>query len=487
MPRGKSGEDAPRDVVRVPTDAFNECVVVAAVCVDQEIADELLPAISSDHFFARGHAAIWEALRRMQALGLYYDPATVSQMSGGDADVEYLEKLIAERSAVPPNLRHHVRMLYVDKRRVDATRGPVSQLLESLRDPTTPFEKLRAVAHQVGGAFDGVGTEAYLIRGSDLAAAHGPVLEERRTGRACYGYGIPGLDFYTEDDEQKGIVAGDPRMIPGASPGTITLLTAVSGSGKSTVAARMILAWARENRRVLVGAWESGEAPTLELLASLSLGMSRTDIKIGRFDKEDQRELLGEMERIGEHVTFFKLPFGRARAGEKNYNDRALDLVRQVVADSRCEVFVADLMRRAFKETDPDDEEQGLFRLQAMGKELDVHQVWLHQQRMKDVEQRPDKRPTREGVKGSSAWVEVPDAMLGVHLPALWKNVPNDKIEIDVLKQRDGLWPQAVEFDWVPEFAKITGGKTVDYSRPGDENAMDAMVQHSFGKKRGGW
>lgn len=740
-------DDKPEEAV-VPLDPHNEAVLVAAAMASREVADELLPSISPDHFFAKGHPRAWEVLREMRAKGLYYDPRTVSQMSGGEVDVEYLEGLLKERPERPPNLAHHVDALRWDKARVDAARGPLAALLASLRDVTSPPDKVRSLARQLSDSFHGHGSAGYLVAARDVARSHAAVLEDRMTGHACWSTGIPTLDVYAD-----GPLTGRPRLIPGTAPGKITCLTGVSGclvgdamigvnragkggrmrlahvvhmfnggrssgkvwdssiptmvaardasgfvrlkklvaayesgekmvyeisirggaslratldhrfltengwrrlgelrvgdrvwvdagdrgkgsrkkkpcylpqsglvhhpqasnrnaahkpsryavprhrvvveaslngltfeeyvrrlkvgeiegleflpremvvhhkdenpknnelwnlevmtteeharlhglegwrnivfrtrlvqvigivergceptfdlemegpehnfiangfvvhnSGKTTTAAQMILGMTRQGRRVLVGAWETGEAPTLELLATMSLNLSRTDVMTGQYDAADKREILEEMERLGELVKFFRLPFGKARSDRGgSQNDRQLDLIRQVVADSRAEVFVADLMRRAMKETKPDDEDQFLYRLQADGAELGVHQVWLHQIRLKDVEGRPDKRPTREGMKGSSGWVEVPDAVIGFHREALWKDVEDRTLEAIVLKQRYGPWPLAVEFEYDPEFGVVSNGRCKDYARPGESSDLDSFLGGGRGRGR---
>jgi len=481
MARKRSeANEAPKDVVRVPIDPINEQVIIAAACCSKEAADALLPAYPPDFFFAKGHARMWEVLRAMHAQKLYYDPATVAQMSGGDVDVKYLEELVRERPAPPPNLRHHVGNLRWDRARVEATRGPLSALHEALKDVTSKPDRVRALSRQLADALDGYGSDGYLRSGAAIAREHAAELERRRAGEACFPYGIPGLDVYTE-----GVKQGQPRMVPGAAPKKTTLFTGVSGSCKSTMAAFVALAQAGMRRRVLFGSWEEEEAISLELIACIDLGYSRADISAGRFNADDQRQILQRMEELGEFIQFFVLPFGRAR-GERQYNDKALDLVHQVVADARADIFIADLMRRALKETDPDDEEQALFRLQQMGKELNVHQLWLHQQRLKDVEARTDRRPTREGMKGSSAWVEVPDSIIGFHRPALWKSVPDDRLEMIILKQRRGAWPQAIEFDWDPEYVTVENGRTIDYLRPGEESDVDGFLA-SPKKGKGGW
>lgn len=476
--------------LRIPHDPINEQVVIAAAIADKRVADKLLPMLLPDVFHGRGHADAWEALREIQRRGLSYDPATVAQLSNGDVDTEYLEQLVRDRPAAPPNLSYHVECLLWDHTRIEAVQGPLALLLELVRDPVADPERVRAMAGQLRDAFSGHGTSRYLRSSRQLVREQSRVLTQRREGHAVWPYGIDALDLYGEEEDHED--AGMPRMIPGAAPGKVTLATGVSGSGKTTIVASMAVAFANMGRRVCYAAWEQGEGMTLELCATLSLGLDRTHIMTGRFDAQTQQSLEDEMDRLGEYLKFFRLPFGRTR-GEKNANDRALDLVQAVIADSNADAFIADLMRRAFKETNPDDEEQALFRLQAMAEEQRVHHLWLHQQRFKDVETRPDKRPTREGIKGSGAWVEVPDTILGFYRPHLHKNVPDDKLEVLVLKQRYGKWPQAVEFDWDPRLGTISSGRSIDYQRPGEQDELDGFMSEAvanpnkpkFGRGRG--
>ena len=57
----------------------------------------------------------------------------------------------------------------------------------------------------------------------------------------------------------------------------------------------------------------------------------------------------------------------------------------------------------------------------------------------------------------------------GVHRPALWKSMDDNVLELDVLKQRYGKWPLAVEFDWDPEFGSLDKGRSIAYEKPGTE------------------
>jgi hypothetical protein len=205
----------------------------------------------------------------------------------------------------------------------------------------------------------------------------------------------------------------------------------------------------------------------------------------GAFSAEEQRELEQEMERIGQYVHFFELPFGRALDEKRVYNERNLDFIHRHIAEVCPALFVADLFKYALTQTDPDDEEQALKRMLGMAQQEKCHVMLVQQLRLKDLETRTDNRPTRESVKGSGAWIEVPDTVIGWHRPALFKKIADDKIQCIVLKQRYGLWPIAVELDWDAEYGTITGGKSIEYDRPGEVNEVDTVLQGSFTGRSG--
>jgi hypothetical protein len=200
------------------------------------------------------------------------------------------------------------------------------------------------------------------------------------------------------------------------------------------------------------------------------------------------------MHAIAQWVTFIKNPFRRIRSVRKSSksNEDNLDIVQSLIGDSGCEVFIADLWARCLSSRDPSDEEEALFRQQSMLEEMGVHGILVHQQRHKDIEMRSDKRPTREGIKGSGAYVETADTMLGVHRPAQWRpQLDDNKLEVIVLKRRYGRWPIAIEFDWCPDEAQISGGRTIDYDPVGDasasglDNAFIKPESHEGGYRRG--
>jgi hypothetical protein len=463
-------------------------VLIAAVIVDEQARKHYLQTIPADVLFGTGHALIWSTLQAMDRKGLSYDPLTMRQM-GGELDTNYVDSLIEQRPTAPSNLKHHIEMLHWDAARVNTAKGPVTTFLEMLKDPKSDPLALRSVAKQIEAGL-ATGANHSLRNPAQLVAEQMAVIRKRREGIATYGFGIEGLDYYGEGDfetveGQRVSLQGRPRLVPGTSPGTITVVTGVSGSGKTTATSRAVLGMYCSGRRITFGAYEQGSGMSLELLATMNLGYSRTDIMTGKFDESDEREIQEEMERLSQHIIFDEIPYNQFDERKQRFmNQRAMDRIAQSIVDSKCDVFVADLFRRTLGETDPSDEELALYKMQEMAKQLRVHLILVQQQNSKQVEATKRKLPSRDTIKGSGVWVEVPDEILAFYRPALYKNIPDDKLYSLILKQRYGRWPLMIEHDWDPTYGVIEGGKSVDMQFGGDDEAEGSIDAFFASKKK---
>lgn len=480
--------------VTLPYDTANESAIVAACFVDESTRSLLLAKLVPDHFQQREHRELWIAFQEIGRRKLQFDLSIVDNLTTAELRA-YLQELCELRPDAPKNLGYHVQNVLWDHARVSAARGPIPAFIEALRDPKAEPERVRALARAIGQSFDGYEDRKYLFDPDEIVRDQMKEIEARVQGRAVFPYGIRGLDFYDQTGPRE---EWRKRMLPGAAPGQITVVTGVSGGGKTTFTAHMVLGLAfpgwkqgdfvTPGRTVLYGAWEMKGGMTLELLACISLGWSRSELVEGRgpvATLEGRAKLHDRMQTIARRVRFMGNPF-RRRTGEKGSNEKNLDIVQGYIADSGAEVFIGDLWKRCLRHTDPDEEEEALIRQQAMVEELGVHAILLQQQRLKDIEQRPDKRPTREGIKGSGAWVEIPDTIIGIHRPALFKRIDDIVLEVFVLKQRYGRFPLGVEFRWEPDSGMISGGAEIDYDRPGEQNEIDrATSGGALGAMRG--
>ena len=471
----------------VPIDQVNEQVLLAAAVVDVADRKDLVDRLPEDAFLVDVHRAIWAGMRELVHRGLDYDAATLQRIVGREDVVSYLGKLVEVREGAPRgNLKFHVDAVLWDRQRALAITGPIAALVEAVRDPKAAPERVRALARHVSDSFASGHGHSWLVTPEQLGAASSAELDRVARGEGVFPYGIEALDH----DEQ-----GKPLMVPGAKPGKLTVISGMSGGGKTTIAAHLLLGLARGRRTPLYCAFEVTPKDMLHLMTAISLAESEADLPAeeqegwsraavfsgidaagGSFFTPARRKAFDERrDAIAKRVRFMSNPF-RRRAGAKVNNDSNLDLLQQHVQDSGADVFVVDLWLRTLRYKDDDAVEEALWRQQAMAEEMGAHAILLHQQRLKDIEQRPDKRPTREGIKGTSAWVDVADAILAPHIPSLFKRVPDDTFELLCLKQRDGRWPFALAFDYCPRRGMSWRGREVPYDPPGEAGGIDDFV-----------
>lgn len=487
-------QSSSKDTLKIPHDPIGESAIIAAVIVSADARRRYL-SLPSQLFVHPGHDAIWDCLQQIFGRGLSYDPVTVRQLSGGKIDPALIDGYLAARPELPPNLSSFVDHLRWDAVRVGVAKTELPELLEAMRDHRADPDKVRSLAKRLASAFDGVGTGRLRRSTEQIIAEHRETLTKRRQGQAHFPFGIEGLDLYGAHDfderhrDEQGRprnLSGTPRLIPGAARGMTTVVTGVSGSGKTTSVTNSVLAWANAGQFSLWGAWEVKDAMNLEALAVRSLGWHRSDAITGDFTEAEQEELLAEMERLGEFVKFLDLPFDRKR-GTKSTNDQNLDLIQQEISDVGPDHFIADLFQRALVQTKPEEESRAVNRFQAMMQEEKCHGVIVHQLNIKsDKWEGSDKRPTPETLKGSGSYYEVADTVLAWYRPSFYKSVPDTTVECHILKQRYGKYPQVVELDWDPEFGTIDNGRTIEVERPGDAaNAQDNFLGEALkGKVR---
>ncbi len=456
----RQGEVVSEDKVTVEHDTINEMIVVAAALVDADIRDAYLIKTPAAVFQDKDNALLWEAMQGIQRKGQAVDKQAVHALVSGTVDLEYLQSLVTNYPVAPANIGTHFSALRWDAVRVEATQTTVPTFLRALKDPKASPAQVRACAESIARSLDVKLDRSFMSNPSTVAASHVETMRKRRD-MACYEYGIPALDYYA---------SGDHRMIPGAAPAKITLITGLSGSAKSVLAAYIALCQAFKGRRVLFGAWEMGAGETLEMMATISLSLkpdpiltaSRYATTTGALNDEELAAFGKRMQKIAEWVRFFDPPFHNDPS-KKYSNEYSLHEIHRMVADSGCEVVVYDLWERCIPNGDPGAERRALFMQQQIHKATHTHGIMVCQQKIKDVEQTATKRPMRNTILGSSAWVDIADTIIGVHRPALWKNIDDDTIETLVLKQRFAKWPMCITHAWDGDAMTIEHGKEIPF------------------------
>lgn len=495
----KRSQETRADVVKIKFDVTNEAVILAAVITDENIRKKYLK-LPADYFHGPSHAEMWAGIQELFARGLEYSVDTMRTIVGDKFDVDKLDDYVRVNPTPPANMKHHIQLLRWDKARFELAKGILPLLVDALRENTTEMERVISLAKQVGDAFKGNADLRFLRDGRTVAMEQDLELTKLRTGgQAIFRTGFDALDLYTEDHPEWGvekdgtpqIKKGDPRLIPGVAPANISALTGLSGAGKTSWTANFIIKQAkRYKRRVLWAAWEQESGMSLRKAAAITLGFKLSDIEAGRFNVNEQREIHEEMERLGEYLIFFELPFGRTR-GEKNerFNDRNLDLIHQYTAEAACAIAIYDVFNYALAERRPDEESAAIRRMRGISKDTQTHLMLVHHLNLKEVEGRQDKRPTRGVVMGTSGWINNLDLVLALHCPGMFGG-KEDVMEVHLLKQRFGRWGHAVKHKWSGAYGIIEGGETIIVDEEEVKHATgfldDGPQQRGGYRKRGG-
>lgn len=442
-------------------DSTNERVVICAQVASRQVRKTLVRSIAPDEMLVPEHVVMQRALRVMEEHGLEYDGQVFRRIiadEGVPVDDGYIASIEAD-ATVPENLEWHVETLRWDATRARIITGPVPELFRTLKDPKAGPDVLTSAARAVLRAVEGGAQGRRFARRPD---------ELNRSYKAELAARIAAGNFYPS-----GYGAIDAKLVEGFMPKRTSLVVGLSGSGKSTWTADLVQQLAQGGRRVLMGAWEMGTESIIDVMVAQRCRISIERIVQGDLSPDEVADVGEAIDWLTEHIQFMDNAFFSIDGGKgRPSNDRSLDVWEGYIAESGCDVVVSDLWERCLIDLSYDGVTKALYRQQNMHERYNVHGVMVHQLKLKEVETRPDKRPTRESVKGSGAFVEVADLLWGVHRDAQFKRIEDDSLEVICLKQRKGKAFWSVRFDWQGDMGLITGGEEVPYD-PGLEASRE--------------
>lgn len=443
-------------------DTSNEQIVIRSAMADEKTRKALVRQLSTSEFLVPAHGPIWKALIEMTNKSLDFDPATFTDLlkneSVGGADLVYATRL-AEGARLTKNLTHHIDTMGWDATRARALDNSIPELLEAIRDPKAPPQDVIAAGRAVAKALEVQGGRRHAIRPTDHHRNYMAEVRARRSERNVFPVGEPEFDKH---------------LTEGFAPGKTALIAGLSGAGKSTFALALTVMLAKMGRQVTYCAWEMSPSSATDVLCSHMLGIDLKDIVQGQLTDAETLRVDRCVQWISTRIKFIKNPFyDDMRANKKRpSNERNLDIVEGYIADTASHVFVYDLWARCLAETRPSDEMAALMRMQHMHEEYQVNGILIHQINLKDVERRADKRPTRDAIKGSGGYVEVPDLILGIHRDAQFKDVKDTTIESICLKQRKGIANWSVQWQWDGATCKVENPKEVSFD-PGLDSVSE--------------
>jgi len=429
----------------------HEKIVLGTMLRNSDVMKHLCLSMGANEFHSDIHKLIFGGLQTLNESKLSYtSPTLITLLPDSDwGGKDYLEEL--EKVSNPKNIDHHVNRMRWDRARVEVYEEVLPELVAELKDPRSDIEDTIEIGGRVSERLrDARGTNAKET-GRGLSGKYSASLRARQVGTTFKSSSYPAID---------------KNLVAGFANGKVTVICGAPSSGKSSFALNLARRQAK-TWKVGILAWESGIQDALDIVTA-----SQLRIPLEKFEKlshllttEEQNQIDDYVANLldTEQIAFLKPPPKSIRHGKPwEINDRVLDWVEGELDNWGRDIVYWDLFEKRFADHGPNAIANALDNVQDMVKphRLNLHMVLLHQLNLKEVERRQDERPTRDALKGTAAYIEVPDLVLGMYRPAVYDpGVEDNIIEIICLKQRKGPWPWKVICNWEGKHTRVSGGR----------------------------
>jgi len=431
---------------------LHEQIVLGSMLRDPTLRVELVKRLDPAMFYAPNHRIIFSALVELTEKGLDYTPGTLKSFlpSYGDwGGSEYLDKLVEMES--PENIEYHIERAKWDRSRNLILGHDINELEVVLRDPRSSPEEAAEILKEIQGYISEIDEGSAFIHGPGMAARYEAKLHARESGHHI---------------RTSGYLALDKKLTNPFGPGLISVLAALPSTGKTSLALNMAM---RQSKRWKVGylAWEGDHFSATDTISSCALGIPLLNIiKFPGRRTHAQREAMSEfIDNLYDEramLSFLKRPPKEIlkKRSPWEVNDAVIDYFEAQVAKWGRDIIYWDLFEKTLADTKPHAITWAVNRIQQIAKDYNVHIVLLHQINLKEAEKRHSKIPTRGLVKGAGIYIEAPDFVFGLHREGVYNpRITDDELEVYVLKQRHGVWPFKIVFDWAGEYCRVSGGK----------------------------
>ena len=442
--------------MKIKLSILNEQIVLGSMLSSRDLRKKYIKILTPKDFVAPRHQAIFAALMAMEDHKLDYVPSTLKgflpQKEEEWGGTEYLKKL--EQFSAEENFNYHFERIKWDKARVEILGTHVEEFEKLLKDPNLDPDTALMYLRKIEATLQDAKRRNFIVGGIAASATYQADLygrEGRITSRST------------------GFASLDRKLSAPFAPKQITVIAASPSIGKTTFALNCAYRQAK-HWRVGYLAWESGHIAATDIIcaSALEIPLAKIVKSPGALSSEERNRLdkfLDTMFSSKSNLSFLKPPPAKVMSSQKGpweVNDKVIDWVESQIVQWGVEIVYWDLFLKKLPDRRPDAVSWALDRIQSIADKHNVHFALLHQITLKQAEIKEDKRPSRAVLKGTGAWIEVPDTVLGLYRKAIYeRNVEDTEIEIMCLKQRFGQWPWTVVMDWDGQSTRVTGGREI--------------------------
>lgn len=432
--------------------------IVLGTCLRHENVLHKLAKRNDVVFSVNDHKIIWAGLQVLVERKLKYTPGTLETILPieGWQGRSYLEKLT--RMAEIENVDYHLDRMRWDQIRLSLYSEDVAELVNLCKDSRAKSTDARRLAKTIHDKLSSVQAEDPLVNNKQLVAKVQATHRARR---------VAGSTF-----RPSGFQAIDANLVEGFADHRLSVIAATPSTGKTTFMLNIAKEQAlKHGVKVGILAWEGGMQAALDTMVSSGLKIKHERlIKFARVIKDEEQQNIDDFVSNllqDDKILFLKPPPNNTMKGSPwDVNNRVLDWTEeQFTRWVDRHVIYWDLFLKKLPARSPEHVSVALDRVAGMidseEGSVNAHICLLHQINLKILEERSDKRPTRDVLKGSGSWVETPDLVIALYRPALYEpGVADNILDVTCLKQRRGPWPWRVEMDWDGSIVCVSGGRS---------------------------
>lgn len=441
-------------------DIENERAIVVSALRNADARKRVVGSVDADDFLGPRYRIIFGAVSECERRGINPDLDAVAVLAEGEdyGGREFLGRLF--ELDPPANIEMHLERLRLDAARARVLSSEIPELKEMLGDRTVSHLDCGKKAAEIALSL----RSPYQTRGD----AAGEWIQD--LDRRCAGE----LPFVSS-----GYDSLDEVLLEGFAKGNLSVLAGRTRNGKSTFVVDCVrrLLSGSVKPKVGVFALEIGRLRFLDkIISSATLIPTRNFRKHPEeltLDIRDEirsvaRKLVGTDDRL----TVFDNPFFDLSDKGAWSNDAALERTEELLAEGNYDVTFWDLWQRSLSQIKPNDVETALVRVQHLARKYGTHFCIVHQISRK-AEERKDKRPRLEDLKGSGGYEEAPDLIMLIHREKAYKPfMRHDDIEINIAKQRDDDAGMTMTAEFFPQVSRLENDKMVASEETGEKAAF---------------
>lgn len=431
-------------------DVASENALLVAALRNPNAAKAVVRSIRPDEYLAEENQRVAEAIKRCVDRGDVPAPNRVAracvELGYGDGAARHVMDLAAYEGQIG-ELDAAVASVRWDARRHQAWTETLPDLVEAVRTGKGGSDEVIGHARRLVQTFEGMGSglvmrQRYVYRSyRDTIAA--------RVAREIKVIGLGAQGF-------------DDRLGSGFGPAGLTVLTGISGAGKSALVTNMARMLATQDQHPRLVLWEPRLHNAMDSIVSATTSIAHKRIVRGELDEDEISRIdeaaayWAERIRFAGRLEHMRVVSGPGTKGRRRTTN--LDVVDQIVTMAMSAPgthWFFDLFQNGLPDRRPDQIDSTLSVLQDVVADLETHFFLIHQVNLKQEE--GTGKLTRAVVKGTGGWVESCDNMFAAERPhmGVW-GADDNKLWTHCWKLRDEKWGFTHEWTWEGEYQRIS-------------------------------